>query len=689
MTSLMLRRILLLCFFISGATGLVYEVVWARYLTVFIGGTAMAHTIVLATFMGGLALGNAWLGKWADRVTNKLLLYAFLEFGIGLVCLIFPEFFALLGKAYISMAAGSTPGSISLTLLKTVLAILAILPPCVLMGGTLPVLTKAIVGQLSKVGTRIGLIYAINTAGALAGIFLAGFVLLEQFGLSMSIRISAVANIVLGLVFYLLSRTHSDGAADADSDEDSDDAAFEYSAREIRWTVAIAALSGMFTMILEVVWIRLVAVVMGSSTYSFSIMLLGFIGGLCFGGALVSVIMRRDRDAVPILVAVLSGLAAVLVLIIPFYEQLPYFFNILNSWFEDRESGFVLFLGGQVCFVMLLTLVPTTLIGMVLPLATRVATQRISVLGATVGSVFSINTIGTLIGAALGGLVLIPNLGLDVTYRVVACGNALMAFLLWTMVGRPRTNPHKLRATAGLALVVALLMLIPQWNKIVLTVGVFRNGPRRVAASYEEFKQFYSGRELLFYEDGKDDTITVIRMPNGQTDLVVNAKSDATDGADMMTQRLIGQVGMILRPHSRDVLVVGLGSGVSVNSVLTHPVDSVDVVEISESVVRASDYFKHVNNNALGDPRVTLHVADAKEVLKLNPDKKWDLVVSQPTNPWIVGVGSLFAEEYWRDIQTHMVDDGLLVQWVQNYEMNDPLQEIIFQTFGKVFPHAP
>ena len=197
MTSLMLRRILLLCFFISGATGLVYEVVWARYLTVFIGGTAMAHTIVLATFMGGLALGNAWLGKWADRVTNKLLLYAFLEFGIGLVCLIFPEFFALLGKAYISMAAGSTPGSISLTLLKTVLAILAILPPCVLMGGTLPVLTKAIVGQLSKVGTRIGLIYAINTAGALAGIFLAGFVLLEQFGLSMSIRISAAANIVL------------------------------------------------------------------------------------------------------------------------------------------------------------------------------------------------------------------------------------------------------------------------------------------------------------------------------------------------------------------------------------------------------------------------------------------------------------------------------------------------------------
>jgi spermidine synthase len=686
-TGTFLRRILLLCFFVSGATGLVYEVVWARYLSAFIGGTAIAHTIVLATFMGGLALGNAWLGRRVDRVENKLLMYAILEFGIGGLCLVFPELFSLLGRAYVAMAVGSEPGSFSLTLLKALLAIVAILPICVLMGGTLPVLAKAIVGQLSKVGTRIGQVYSINTAGALAGIVLAGFYLVEHYGLSMSVRIAAVINVVIGFVFLAMARGRSDVTPATEPDDEKP--AFSYTEREIQVTMILAGATGMLTMILEVVWIRLVAVVMGSSTYSFSTMLLGFIGGLCLGSALVSWIMRKDRDAIPIMTGAFAGVAVALMLVIPLYEQLPYYFNVLNSMFQDRSSGFGLYLTAQVGLILALTLVPTTLIGMALPLAPRVATRRIGSLGTSVGSVFSINTIGTLVGAVVGGLLLIPNIGLDWTFRLVAAGYALMALALWIVIGRPRTSRAKAIASAGLVMLISLLMVMPQWDKRILTSGVFRLRAKRVAQSYDEFYERYSRRKIIYYEDGLDDTVAVIETPGDkQWSLVVNGKTDSSDMVDMMTQRMLGHLGMILRPHSKEVMVIGLGGGVTVASVRTHPGTRVDVVEISSAVARASRYFDHVNKKVLDDPNVTLHLADAKDFLRLQPNKKWDLIVSQPPNPWIVGVGNLFTLEYWQDIQNHLTDDGLLIQWIHTYEMDDEILEIVFQTFGKAFPHA-
>jgi len=678
-----LRRTLFVCFFLSGITGLVFEVVWGRYLATYVGGSTVAHTIVLGTFMGGLALGNALFGRLVDRVENRLVLYAWLELGIGGLCLTFPEWFSLLGNLYVSFGASpTTPGLLAL---KALLAVIAMLPACILIGGTLPALAKAVVGQLQEVGVRVGQMYFINTFGALVGVALGGFVLIERFGAEASIRGTALLNIAIGLLFYALSRRR----ADAVEPVAESTAARTYTEREIAVVLAAIGFSGFLSMTLEVVWIRLLALVLGSSTYSFSIMLLSFIGGICLGSVIVAWLMRADRDALPLLVLTQAGIALGLLALMPFYERLPYWFNVLSTTVEHNDAGFAAFLVRKVGLCLALMLIPTTFIGMTLPLASRVATRRVGVLGKSVGSVFSINTLGTLLGAAIGGLVLMPALGLEGTFRTVIVLNAVLAVVLWGAVGRVRPPAHWAAAATSLILAVVIVAASPAWNKTVLLSGVFRYGARLVADDYAGFEDIFNRRQVLSYEDGLDATVAVVEMSNGDRALLINGKADATAIEDLMTQRMLGHVGMLLNPPASDVLVIGLGSGATASSVRRHPDTTVDVVEISAGVARAArEQFADVNDDVLEDEQVNLFLGDAKDFLKLQPGRTWDVIVSEPSNPWIAGIGGLFTSDYWSEVKEHLADDGLLVQWVQVYEMDDRLLSVIFNTFGSVFEHA-
>ena len=678
-----LRRLLYVCFMISGVTGLVFEVVWGRYLSTYIGGSTVAHTIVLGTFMAGLAIGNAWFGRVVDRTPNRLRLYAWLELGIGAACMLFPEYFELLGGLY--MRLGVTPHTPGLVALKAALAALALLPACVLIGGTLPALVKAVVGQLQEVGARVGQMYFINTLGALVGVWLGGFVLIEALGVEMSIRLTSLVNVAIGLVFLALSRGRQDALeAGAPASE-----AHTYSEREITVVLGITALGGFLSMTLEVVWIRLLAVVMGSSTYSFSTMLLGFIGGICLGGLIVAWLMRSDRDALPLLVMTQAGIALSLVALIPFYEQLPYYFNVISSWVPADEGGFSTFMFGKVALCLALMLIPCTLIGMTLPLASRVATRRVGVLGKSVGSVFSINTAGTLVGATVGGLALLPAVGLEATFRLVIGGYVALALLVWGGVGRPRTGRAWASAALAALVVGGIAAGAPGWDRRVLTSGVFRYGTTRIASSYEEFQAIFARREILYYQDGRDATVAVVRMSNGDRAMLINGKADASARQDLMTQRLLGHIGMLLHPEAKETLIIGLGSGATASSVRRHPGAHVDVVEISEGVAEAARlHFADVNDHVLDAPNVELFLGDAKDFLKLQPDRTWDLIVSEPSNPWIAGIGGLFTADYWREVKAHLAPGGLFVQWVQVYEMDDALLEVLLQTFGSVFAHA-
>ena len=357
-----------LCFLLSGVTGLVYQVLWGKYLQLFLGAGSYAHAVVLATFMGGLALGNALFGRFADRRVGKLALYAGLELGIGLSCLLFPAFFNLLSQAYLALAS-SDPESFGNLAVKFVFAVCAMLLPTVLMGGTLPVLSKYVIRKMTDVGSKVGWLYFINSIGAVAGCVLAGFWLIAHFGLELSMVGTAAVNLAIGAAFLYLRRFESlpagaERVTAARHAETAETPLRSYTNGQIGGVVLFIFLSGVVSMVYEVAWTRLLTLVMGASSYSFSVMLMTFIGGISIGGVLVSLIMRKDRNALLLLALCELGVFVSLLMMLPVYERLPFYFNGLAALFSRTPAAFTLYQVSKVATCFLVMAVPTILNGM-------------------------------------------------------------------------------------------------------------------------------------------------------------------------------------------------------------------------------------------------------------------------------------------------------------------------------------
>ena len=681
------------CFLLSGVTGLVYQVIWGKYLQLFLGAGSYAHAVVLATFMGGLALGNALFGRFADRRVGKLALYAGLELGIGLSCLLFPAFFDALSRVYLALASPD-PESLGNLAIKFVFSVSAMLLPTVLMGGTLPVLSKYVIRKMADVGHKVGWLYFINSVGAVAGCVLAGFWLVASFGLELSMVGTAAINLVIGAAFLYLRRFESlsDGdapTAPAQSGTAPANPLRSYTDGQIRGVVLLIFLSGVVSMVYEVVWTRLLTLVMGASSYSFSVMLMTFIGGISIGGILVSLIMRKDRNALLLLALCELGIFASLLLMLPVYERLPFYFNGVASLLSRTPAAFALYQVSKVLTCFLVMAIPTILIGMTLPLASRICVRGLSILGTGVGSVFSVNTLGNLIGAALGGLVLVPAVGLQWTMELGILVSGLIGVGLLFLLDAGPKRWRFIGLGAVLAISGIFLAVGPRWSESVFNFGGFRYRDK-LADSFDEYKERAAEFELIFHRDGPNASVVVTRSredPDGLY-LKVNGKSDASTGIDMRTQLLIGHIPMLLHPDPRDVFVVGLGSGVTVNAVLRYPIERCDVVEISPAVVEASHLFDRFNGKPLEDERTRLSVSDAKDFLRLQSGRTYDVIVSEPTNPWISGVGNLFSVEFFEEGARHLKPGGLMVQWVQLYEIDDRILSVVFNTFSSVFSHV-
>lgn len=678
-------------FLLSGATGLVYEVAWGKYLALFFGSTALAHTVVLSVFMGGLALGNWWLGRVADRVSRQLSLYGLLELGVGLLCLLFPLMATAVSHIYTSLASSdcSSPRNLAL---KLALCLVALLPPTILMGGSLPALSRFFVRSLDGVGRGVGALYFVNSAGAALGCLAGGFWLIGTLGLDTTMFVTAVANIALGAACLWLGQRPS-ALADtppalpaAPSPPATGQAAF--TVFQQRTILALVFVSGALSMLYELAWIRLLALAFGSSTYSFSLMLFSFIAGIATGAFVASALTSRGANPFRLFALAELGIFGSLAIMLPLYERLPFWFNILASHITREPQMFPVYLGAQVAMAFALMVIPATLIGMTLPLAAIVVTTRLNVLGATVGSVFSINTLGNVLGSALTGFVLLPALGIQTTFEagVLASGLVgIVALLAWLPAGQRRS----VVATAMGVLVVwvAVKTVAPRWGTMVMNAGVYRIR-QAVAPSYADFKSRMSHETVLYYHNGPDMSVAVGHTEQGPDHLWlnVNGKTDATTDGDMGTQLLVAHIPLLLRPDAQDVLVVGLGSGVTVGAVLKHPVRSCEVVEISEAVVEGSRFFDRVSGAPLDDPRTHLSIADAKEYLQLRRDARYDLIISEPSNPWIAGIGNLFSVEFFREAVAHLRQGGVFVQWMHLYEMDDPTLAIALNSLSSVFP---
>jgi spermidine synthase len=675
--------ILAAALFLTGASGLVYQVLWSRYLGLLLGSSAIAIVVVLAAFMGGLAIGSWGFGRLADRPIRRLTLYGWLELSIGLYCGLYPHIQAALSGPYLRLVSPlflAHPAGFSAV--RLLFAALLLLPPTILMGGTLPAASRFLLGLEPGVRRAVGRLYWVNSAGAVFGTLLAGFWLIPWLGLDLSMTLAAAVNVAVGLAALGLRNRFGE---DAGAVPASDPAEQPLSAGTAALATSAVAISGFAALALEVAWTRLLAMSLGGSTYAFTIMLATFILGVALGSRLIASRRFSRHDPVLLLAGSLVVVAGTLALWMPFGEKLPYAFMAVREVIRATPRAYPLYQIVSFLLCLAVMIVPTTAMGATLPLASRIAARSTGALGSRIGLTYAANTLGTLLGALLAGLVFLPRLGLQGTMRlIVVLYVAAGAVALLGSDDRRRRSATAIAAAAVVA--AAWTLAAPTWRPQLVASGAFR--ARAMDLDYADFEQHVMQTHVLFNSDGPHATVTVVEG-EGRRTLLLNGKPDASTGVDMRTQVLAGHLPALLSPTAAHrALVVGVGSGTSVGALAMHPGIVVDAVEIEPQVVRAArHWFKEANRGALDRANVRVHVEDAKTFLLLSTEP-CDLIVSEPSNPWLAGIGGLFTEDYFELARARLRPGGLMAQWFHTYEMSDDNARLVLRTFRKVFPHT-
>ncbi len=685
------RRLVILVyllFFLSGFCGLVYEIIWMRQFAVSFGNTIFAITVVLAAFMGGLAAGSRWFGLLADSPGRKASLftyYGWMEIFIGIYCLGFERILEAQKRIILWFYHTLDPSTAASVGFNFLLSALLLIVPTILMGGTLPVLIKALSRRLPDVGRITGKLYFVNCFGAVFGTITVAFWMIPSLGLALSTALAAAVNIAVGLVALGLRGRIPEPTGLTEETATARDESIPAAVPQavLRWSLIGIFICGFTAMVYEITWTRILSLVLGSSTYSFSLMLAAFISGIALGSFLISRFMERiNRPAyIFALCQIAVGLAVLAML--PLYSHLPIFFircrELVNFSYEAHEVfKFIVCLG--------VMLVPTTAIGMGFPLVSRLAATEMDKTASKVGGVYALNTMGNILGTVLCGFVMIPMLGLKITLETAVLFNLTAGGAILLSLGSRRASQTIKVCVLGTLAVAMYFLLAPGWDRQILTGGAFRYRPSP-GATAENFSKRVRSRDLLFYREGISTTVTV-EQSDSNLMLRVNGKVDASNRLDMQTQILLAHLPMLLHENPARVLVIGAGSGVTCGAVLTHPeLESLYCVEISPGVVEASRFFAEYNRRYWEDPRTEIVVDDGRNFL-FRSKEKWDVITSEPSNPWIAGIGSLYTEEFYSNCRERMAPGGIICQWIHLYEMEKSVLKTILITFRKAFPHA-
>jgi spermidine synthase len=676
-------------FLSSGATSLVYETVWERQLHLVFGTSQVAVSTVLAAFMTGLALGGFGGAKWADKVERPIRVYAGLELFIGLYALIFPLLVDWVAPIYLGFHQTFDPSPSVFGAFQFLLLGALLLPPTFCMGLTLPLLSRFATTGAEDSGSRVGTLYGANTIGAVMGTGLAGFYLLPTIGLSATTWCTASGNFLLCLAALHLSKTVADLP---------EETATEDKEGSTRWRVSalgvVALLAGLSSLLYEVAWFRLMALVLGASAYAFSVMLFSFLLGIgsggWFGGGLADRLYRQGgvRRVLLGLALVETGVAVLTWAAMYGYAELPWLFVVVY----DVMSASALFLWvGKLSLAMLVMVPPAFLMGVAFPLLVRAAAGESRALGRPVGRLYGWNTVGAILGASLGGLVFLPWLFVRGTVMLAISINLLAAVIAYS-----RTEKRSLQAAAigGLAAMMlgsVLAVFAAPWNPLKMTAGTYKYVYNMDDKSRDGvYNSHVKPYELMYYAEGLSSVVTVARnRKSGDVWLANNGKIDASSKADMPTQVLVSHLPFLYRPESETIMMLGLAAGYSAGSAALHLNTKVmDLVEIEERIIDASRFFEEWNHRPLDDPRVVMKVNDARNHLNLTKDGHYDLIVAEPSNPWLTGVSNLFTAEYFEMGKRKLASDGVWSQWIQIYGMDTEDLRSLLGTFSDTYKHV-
>ncbi len=678
--------IILLCFFLSGVAGLAYEVVWIRQLSLIFGTTSFAVATVLAAFMGGLALGGFVFGRVADRRKDHLKLYAYLEIGIAIYCVLLPLLFKGITGIYVQAYQAAGASFYVMSLVRFFLCALVLLLPTTFMGATLPILSRYVVKNIERFGSGFGRLYGINTLGAVIGCFVTGYFLIGSVGVWKTILFAAAINLIVALLAWRLHASEGDAVPSADEEATDAEpaAAAASSAISDRVLLLGVALAGFSSLVYEVAWTRLLALVLGSSVYAFTAMLTTFLLGIALGSMVISYLADRIRNPFRGFVLAQVLVAVSTMILTPQFDRLPRMFLVLYDKVGGDWWSFQLV---QFTCTLIVMLLPTIFIGAALPLAAKAYTHRVRGLGRSVGTIYASNTVGAIVGSFMGGFVLLPLLGTQNTIVAASAVNMGIAILVFLVAPRSKIVTKIAGAAAVILLFSVLQFTASPWDRYLLNAGLF-DSPRFSlhGIAKEGFTDFIYSYDIRSFEEGTYANVAVSEE-DGSLFLQINGRTEASTTGDMANQILVSQIPMLLHPDPKDVLVIGLGSGITFGSVLTHPVDEADCVEISPAVVRAAVYFKDWHGDVTRNPRAHIVMDDGRNYL-LSTRKKYDVIISEPSKPWISGVSNMFTRETYELAKGRLKEKGLICQWFHYYSMDPEDFKTAVRTFLDVFPYA-
>lgn len=676
-----MRQTLFLIFAVSGFSGLIYESIWSHYLKLFLGHAAYAQTIVLAIFMGGMAIGATIAARYSARWRGLLMGYALVEGLVGVAALVFHGVFVVA----IDVSHGSVLPALGSPALaqayKWTLSGLLILPQSILLGMTFPLMSVGIIRRSPDApGSVLAMLYFSNSIGAAIGVMAGGFFLIGRLGLPGTILTAGLINIGLALTIWALLKREGGEPLPARA------AAGENgSAGDRHWyhfLLVAAAVTGLASFLYEIAWIRMLAMVLGSSTHAFELMLSAFITGLAFGGLYIRRRIDRLSDPAGYLgwVQVIMGILALSTLAT--YGNTFQWMEGIVATFSRTEPGYTGFLLASHGVALLLMLPATVCAGMTLPLMTYMLLRR-DVGEKGVGAVYAANTVGAIIAVALGVHLLMPTIGAK---GMIVLGGALdiaLGMFFFTLASGPLLKRYTPALAAGAAFCVAAFALTVGLDPRKMASGVFRTGKATVE----------DGSEVLRHRDGKTATVSLVRNSNGKIGVLTNGKYDATiappdqpTAADEITQVLLGIIGLAAHPGAKTLANIGFGSGMTTHALLASPRPArVDSIEIEpEMVMAAREGFGDWVARAFNDPRSHIHHEDAKTFFSVN-GSRYDVIISEPSNPWVSGVASLFTTEFYRQAASHLNPGGVLVQWIQLYEVDVNVVASIVKAMSPVF----
>jgi spermidine synthase len=669
----------LLAYTLSGYAALAYEVVWTRALTLRMGHSTAAVSSVLAAVLGGMALGALVAGVPAARRTPRaaVRLYGGLEVAIAIsapaVPLVLRLFDPLLARAY-----GDGEGAwFGPARLLASLAIIAV--PAAAMGATFPVAARAVVARPELAGGSVGRLYAANTLGASIGAAVAALVLVPMVGLARTSLIAAAANLfAAGIALTAAGRWPDEQASPARSapvHRRKADVRSPHVDGQPRMAAAIVTITGGVALANEVIWTRVLALIVGPTIYAFGTMLAIFIAGLATGSALAARVVDRLRHPRESLIVVLIVVASAPLVAMTFVEgwtmRAAAVGSLTNARFADA-------LRTQALAAAALLFPLATALGAALPLSIRAAVGQDGSVARAASVLYGANTAGAIAGALLAGFVLVPRMGLQSAIITTSASALVAAALL--LVGSWKSRKVVAPAAALLA-AAAGLWLVPRWDMAFLSSGAYKFALHRhgVGSSVP-----LRPGSVLFHKEGAGGTVDV-RKTVGTLALSIDGKVDASTGGDMLTQKLLAHLPLLLHPNPSRVAIIGLGSGVTLGAALAHPVERADVIEISPEVVQASSLFAAENHDALSSPRARLIVGDGRTHVLLTRDR-YDVVISEPSNPWMAGVAALFTREFFAGVRRILSAEGIFCQWAHTYDISDADLRSIAATFRSVFP---